>query len=228
MASNFMISHSPSGILLPPPTPDTDPDWASVVFAMSGNDLLDARGNNVSNVGGIVIDTTRKKYGTGSIAFPNNAAKYLQLDPMPQLRFTGDFTIEGWVYLSSQPAVQPFFAFEDNSMLIQLQSGNIVWYVNGIASGWAGNAGPTFATGAWIHLACERYQNVCRAFVNGVISGVQPTHAENLGSTTSRFVIGRNNQPVGMHGNMADIRISLKARYQGVPFTPPAAQFANH
>lgn len=71
---------------------------AGIIDSTSGNDLI--------TVGDAQISTAVVKYGTGSIKF-DGTGDWLLIPDNPTQRFgTGDFTIEGWVYLAAVGAAR--------------------------------------------------------------------------------------------------------------------------
>lgn len=208
-----------TGVVANVPIP-TDPYWDKVVVLLSGNDLLDAKGHTVINTGGVSVSSTQKKYGSSSIRF-DGTAKWLSIQAQADFAYSGDYTVEAWVNLDSVSGNNPIFSYSATTQLLQVQGPTPVYYVNGISSGWSGNAG-TMVAGKWHHIAGVKSGNVCTFYLDGVAVGVTSTHAEALGSITEDIQFGRSGGTY-MSGYVSDFRITKGVARYTANFIPPTS-----
>lgn len=203
----------------------TFPDIASdaninqVTFLAHADDMVDVKNHVITN-SGVTISTTTKRLGTGSFRF--GGSQYLALPISADYNFgTAPFTIEGWFNPDTVTGNQPIFSYTNKAFLFQLQGTAFVFYINGVASGWAGNVGGATAN-TWFHYALVRNASgVCTFYLNGVAVGQTPTHTEALGSSTVAINYGRDvTASTFFTGYMDELRITPGvARYTGT-FTP--------
>jgi len=86
----------------PPTTPLTAITNTSLLLNFTNAGIFDAATiNDGQTVGNAQVSTTVAKFGTTSMAF-DGTGDYVTIIDKPELRLgTGDFTIEGWVYLTA-------------------------------------------------------------------------------------------------------------------------------
>lgn len=203
-----------------------DPNYNSVSLLLPFNDFSDVKGNTITTTGAVTISTTVKKMGTGSARFAGNGG--VEVTPSAAFDFgTAPFTIEGWFNSDSLVAgATPIFEYANRGFLFQMQGASPVFYINGVARGWAGNAG-TAAAGVWHHFAlCRNASGVCTLYMNGVATGVTPIHTEALGSSTVKPILGKDVVAgTFLTGYMDDFRITKGlARYRA-NFTVPNSPY---
>ena len=184
--------------------------------------------NNLDTVGNAQIDTSVKKYGTGSIEF-DGSGDYLKTSGNEALKLgSGDWTLEFWVYFNAVNDGQVRFLFDwrtstdtSNSFLAQ-ESSNAWTYWNGAGSGiTSGLTSSTFNTSTWHHVAISRDGSTTRFFVDGTNVG-SPSDSSNYNSGT--LVIGsRYNGQAYLDGYIDDLRITKGVARYTSNFTAPAA-----
>jgi hypothetical protein len=182
--------------------------------------------NNVDTVGNAQIDTSTKKYGTGSIEF-DGSGDYLKLGPDTDLEIgTGDFTIEGWIYTNTTD-YKGVFQFANSHLpgsiigpALFWQPSTNLWRVYSSADSYH-DVTETINVNTWYHFALVRDSGVYELFVNGV-SKMSFTNAHNI--NYSHLVIGGNySASYLMDGHIDDFRVTKGvARYTST-FTPPSA-----
>ena len=194
------------------------------VLHLTGDTLNDSAPNpcGLINTGSVVVNTTTKKYGTGSLRIPSTTADLSAYSP--DLQFgTGDFTIECWVYATTT----------DNQGVFQL--GSDVWGggsvfvsmypANQFQWGWdnsyTGGVG-TFSLNTWIHVALVRQGNTLKFYVNGTQTGSTNTYSGNVASGICKVGYYYASGQSLNGGYIDDLRVSNKAVYTS-NFTPPAA-----
>ena len=209
-----------------PSAASADTHFASVTLLMPmDSNIQDIKGNTITNSGSVSITTATKKMGVGSARF--NGTQYLDIAANAGLDFAGDpFTIEGWFYVDNVTGTKPIFSFANRAMLFQIQNTVPVFYINSVASGWAGNAGAV-AAATWTHFALVRNAaDVCTFYLNGVAVGQVPTHSENVGSSSVGASLGRD--LVGgtfLLGYLDDFRITKGIARYSANFPPPALPY---
>ena len=205
-------------------------DNASIYDATAKNDLI-TYGNPAP-----ILSSSIVKYGTSSMYFNRLVtAPYLIIPATNNLVFTGDFTIECWVYLTSMPASnvypEPYWIFGTGAAATaagtDLFIGSTLLNFNltttatpeiSIAHGISVND--------WYHVAICRSGTNLRAYVGGVL---KQTATSSTASSISGYnvVIGRAdiagsaNTSGGFNGYIDELRITKYARYTTTPFTPP-------
>jgi hypothetical protein len=188
--------------------------------------------NTFETVNSAQIDTTVKKYGTGSIEFDGTTDYLYQSFASETLTLgSGDWTIEFWFYLNALP-VSGSFVFLDQRPAstngiyptITVEStGTLRFFVNGsnrISSSSGAVSGST-----WYHLAICKSSGFTKMFLDGTQVG--STYTDNNTYLNSRTVIGSASYNLGastVNGFVDDLRISRVARYT-TTFTPPDKEF---
>jgi ribosomal protein S11 len=143
----------------------------------------------------------------------------------------GDFTIEGWFYLTNPTYAQGMFHVNATAI-----TGTNAGYAVGITSSgviqyYAGttftNASATISANTWTHIAMVRSSGTVKVFVNGVLpsSGGSIADSQNVASATAYIGLfystpGAN---YAMTGYIDDFRITKGYARYTTTFTPPAA-----
>jgi hypothetical protein len=214
-------------------TPSTSP-----LTAVSGTELLcnftnagifDNTGkNNLETVGNAQIDTTTKKYGTGSLEF-DGTGDWLKVPNSVDIQLgTGDFTIEFWVYLatgdtgSNRGLVAKGGA--STGFLVSLNTTQKVVFT--FTSSTITSSG-AITTNAWNHIAVVREgtgSNETKIYINGTNDGTG-TVSTNFNQTEVMYIGANRAAGDPMKGFIDDLRITKGvARYTGA-FTPPTKAF---
>jgi hypothetical protein len=184
--------------------------------------------NDLETVGNAQISTTQSKFGGSSMYF-DGTGDWLRAPSGPITSLEGDFTAEGWVYLSSTAAAWPVFTVGDSngSTGIELYraTSNGKWRVYSNNTAQIDSTTST-GTGSWVHLAVTRYSGVVRLFVNGVNEG---STWSTTGTFSGAVYVGAEfyggSVTVAANGYIQDLRITKGiARYTS-NFTPPTTAF---
>ena len=190
--------------------------------------------NNLITVGSAQVSTSIFKYGTGSIFF-NGSGSYLKFRVNdPSLTFgSGDFTIEGWVYLTSTSGNQYFVVGTcDNSTVAGssfdfglVGSANANIYI-GASAYQAAAPAPTLNT--WCHVAYVRFGTSFKTYLNGTQVGsvTLPANGVINAGTTNPGAIGANGVGTApMFGYLDEFRITKGIARYTANFTPPTSLF---
>lgn len=179
------------------------------------------------------IDTAVFKYGNASGLFDGTDDYLTAASPAGFDFGTGDFTLDGWVYLNSTStnwlasAINGTTSGSGWALSARHASfSNVIRFFN--YNGSVGYNGTTaVTTGAWHHVAWSRVNGTLRGFLDGGL--------EYTGSVTSNFTaptrarIGASPQSTGFNitaaCNVDEWRATKGVGRYIAPFTPPPAPF---
>jgi hypothetical protein len=178
-------------------------------------------------VGNAQINTSVKKYGTGSMAF-DGSGDYLKTPVTTNLDFgTGDFTIEMWVYFNNTTdsgglgvglITNPTGTY--STIYSSSNNGTTLTFYNG-----SGIVSGTISLSNWIHVAVSRSAGVVKMFINGNQTG-SASHTSAV-SFSGAFVGSQTASGGYLNGYIDDLRISKGVGRYTYNFTPPTAEFPN-
>jgi hypothetical protein len=224
-----------------PPTSSL-PFTADAVHQLEFNSagIVDVSSRNVfETVGDAKIRTDVKKYGTGSMYF-DGTGDYLQAPNAILAQFgSGDFTIEFWMYASSQ-ALAPI-VHQTNYASNQ---GWILWNYDGVNSATSTrkltfmfNASTVLTTSSdaytdntWTHIAVVKSGTNVKIYSNGssIASGTFSTAAANASTPLmiGGIINGQSwNGTAYYTGYIDDLRITNGVARYTANFTPPTSTF---
>jgi hypothetical protein len=234
--ARYTSNFTPPTAALPTPPVLTDPSWSSVALLLKGDGsngsttFTDSSSSpkTISLVAGSPsINTSTKKYGTGSIDFSTNTGRI----EAPNIDLVGDFTIEFWLLTTSASGTYQVI-FSNNSS----GSGNFFFfYYNGTSlslydgCGFAGGLGlfGAITRNVWSHIALSRQSGVLRAFIDGTVAQTFTTSNTTVSGT--KWGIGgygsgtSNSEPI--NGYIDDFRITNGVARYTANFTPPSTTF---
>jgi hypothetical protein len=181
--------------------------------------------------GNAKISTAGGKFG-GNCGVFDGAGDYIVFPSASVPRFTGDFTIEAWVYptdINDRSIASSSHSSDNNVQLFRMfDNGDLQIYVNGAdviprtASGIVANQ--------WQHMALCRSGSNTKLFIAGTQVG--STNTSWTGAFTCN-VVGQHffngnayGNPGQFAGNLNELRATSVALYTA-SFTPPAAPFPN-
>ena len=179
--------------------------------------------SNVETVGNAQINTTIKKYGTGSIAF-DGTGDYLDIPNYADFGFgTGDFTIEFWLYINSPGTFQIYderVVGNEVVPVLYLASGQIRYYVTADRI-----TGATLSASTWYHIAISRSGSSTKLFVDGTQSGSTYTDNNNYINLAPYVGVYKPLGIVYLNGYIDDLRITKGVARYTSNFTAPTAAF---
>ena len=184
-------------------------------------------------VGNAQIDTTTKKYGTGSIKF-DGTGDYLTLPARENFAFgTGDFTVEMWLNFSNGVA--------DNFYLIDARNASqttnwaifrgsnagspqnaLNWYTGATVYS---NSSAFTTTATWTHIAYARQGTSLRLFVNGTLTDTFTDSTNYSTVATISYIGSRYSATEQLNGYIDDLRITKGVARYTANFTAPTAAF---
>lgn len=185
-------------------------------------------GKNVTAHGGAKLSTAQKKFGTASLALTSATSDYVTLESSPDFAFgTGDFTIEGYVFITSfgTPALMYDFRTATSQAVPAmgiLANGTPYYYVNGtiVVQGSANQV----LTGTWNHIAYSRVGTSGKLFLNG--SQVGTTWTDTTNYIQAPLTIGANYGHTSfVDGYFDDFRVSKGIGKYSTTFVPSTSEF---
>lgn len=189
-----------------------------------------ASAKTVTANGNAQVDTSDKKFGTGSAQF-DGTGDYLSLADHADWTPAGNFTIDFWARWSALASTQYLFThFTDanNRYFLNVSSTGVLTF-SVISAGvtiitMASAAAAVSVAGGWTHIAVVRNGNVFNIYVNGV-SVATTTDSDAIPNFTSNFRIGIDHAAAnGFNGRIDTFRFSLVARWTAA-FTPPTIAY---
>lgn len=215
------------------PPPSGDPYWTSVsLLTNSANQLsfADASTNNfaITNTGGVAPSLNSPFSGVGGSQYFNGSS-YLSTPSNSALDCPGDFTFEGYFYLTA--AIGSFKMIianlSSNDTYIALTTGGTYGKLQAVAAAadqYNVDLVSAFTLNTWNYIAIVRSGSTLTGYINGV----------SLGSTTSTATFSfSNGQGTGIgkwgggglnwYGNMSNLRLVKGTALYTANFTPPTA-----
>ena len=209
-----------------PGSVETDPFWNDVVFLFQPTsadttfDDLSNSAHSITNNGSVTLDTTTPITGLKSASF--NGSNHLIAADSADFDFSGDFTVDCYVYWNSITPKQQvlgrnstnwpeLFVTTSNSLAAYFGAGERV-------------SSYTATTGNWTFISMDRSGTNNRLYVNGsqVLSYTASTNYDGSGNG---FNIGKNWSAHNFHnGYITMVRLTKGvARYNGTHVVPTTA-----
>ena len=175
----------------------------------------------VTAVGNVQISTAQSKFGGSSIAFDSQIANNLTSTSNEFIFGAGDFTIEAWIRLNSDPFPDfPTIVRLDTQLYFNFRASTF-FAITSATQVYAGS--PSGApVNQWFHVAATRHNGLCRVFLDG-ISGTPVVFSNNF--TTPSLNIGNGGASSPFDGYIDDLRITKGVARYTANFTPPTAPF---
>jgi len=214
----------------PPTAPLTAITNTELLLNFQDAGIYDRSGiNNLDTVGDAQIDTAVVKYGTGSMQF-DETGDYLKVPSTDDIALgTGDFTIEGWLYIGTNPVGNGQGMFQISNGYLNsavrgpaagLNNGDGKWAIYyGTSQQTATAAAPSINT--WYHVAYVRNSSTTKLYIDGT-ELISVSDSTNY-SDTYLTIGGWYSTSYLLNGFIDDFRITKGiARYTS-SFTPPTA-----
>lgn len=181
----------------------------------------------VTAFGNAQISTAQSKFGGASIAFDGNG-DFVSAPVNDDFRFSGDFTIEFWMYANAFSNVNVWLdtrvggASAAGIVIFTDSSGKVTAYSG---SSFLITSSPV-TLNQWWHIALSRESGTLRLFISGALAGSR-AFTNNL--TNGNFFSGRTNESAinFVNGYIDEIRITKGVARYTASFTPPTAPFLN-
>lgn len=208
--------------------PTAPPTGGTALLNFTNAGIFDQTGkNNLETVGNAQIDTTTKKFGTGSLEFDGTGDYLLLPNNVDQQLGTGNFTIEFWVYLATGDtgSARGLVAkgTSTTGWLVSLDSSQKVVFTYTTSTITSTGA---ITTNAWNYIAVVREgtgSNQTKIYIGGVNDGTG-TVSTNFNQTNAMYVGANRTGGDPMKGFIDDLRIT-----KGIArtITVPTAAFPN-
>jgi hypothetical protein len=167
---------------------------------------------------------------TASSAYFDGYSGYLTMNSNAGLTFTGDFTIEAWIYLDSLPN---YFAVLDT----RASTGNTSYCLYAVNSSfyrlaWVDTTGTQYSTvpiflQQWTHIVVCRVSNIISFYTNGMKDTVSFVNSDTMTANNSNPRIGRMLDGQYGNGYLEELRASNIGRYSS-DFSVPTAPFTDN
>jgi hypothetical protein len=165
----------------------------------------------------------------------NGTTSYLTSPNNNALDFgSGDFTLEGWVYLSanqSSKIIVSIGTLDGATRSVGFWIGGtqkLEGYFSADGSTWLSYkiGTTTVVSGQWNHVAFVRSGTTFYLFLNGVSEGAQ-TGTPTTASSGKALLVGGQSGNYFLNGYIDDLRITKGYARYTANFTPPASAFPN-
>ena len=197
---------------------------------LTGLETAGERGGKIiTKYGTPTTDTTIKKFGASSLEL-NGTTDYIGVAGNNDFGFgTGDYTVEGWFYLTDVSVTNNLFDFRAGAGTDVAP----VLYVNSSAqlNFYSFNAnritGPTLLVNTWYHIAVSRSSGTTRLYVNGVSQGTPWVDSTDY-DVAKPLIVGAtwdgNNV---VNGNIDEFRITKGLARYTANFVAPLSEFVS-
>lgn len=202
----------------------------SLLLNFTNGGIVDAHSTNLlETIGNAQLSTVVKKFGSASIAFDGTGDWLTIVDnPSIQMR-SGDFTIEGWVYITSLGSARGLVSkgTSTTGLTIGINSSN---QLSATYTTTALTGTTALSANTWYHFAIVRYGSSSgniKIYLNGTLEATSATAITTDFSSTDIMYIGADRAAGSpMIGYMDDVRITKGFARYTANFTVPDAAFA--
>jgi len=163
----------------------------------------------------------------GGSGYFNGSTDYLSITDGTALKLgSGNFTIEGLVYLSTSGGSQAIYARSEFGIIIGVGSGNFVLFASSDGSSWDLASGITFGTAVantWMHFAAVRNGANITLYLNGVLGNTVAVSTSTLYEATAPTVGNWNNAGANwwLNGYASNLRVVKGTAVYTGAFKPP-------
>lgn len=183
--------------------------------------ITDEKAISWTRIGTATLSTTQIKFGTTSTSL-NGSGSYWSATSALFAFGTGDFTYEGWFYLTNHTDRMLFGYASSNAngwgILADAGSQRRPYFGTGLPAGTVAGA---FPLNSWTHIALTRASGTVRMFQAGALILTAAGMTQNVTATNFFIGAGLYNSFLGF---IDEFRISNIARYTAA-FTPSAVEF---
>ena len=210
---------------------------------MANGQIIDnAQQNDLLTVGNAQVNTSIKKYGTGSIAFDGSGDSLFAANQSSILMSGGNFTIEAWVNPNSFGSTyNPIIAnaISNVSTAADLQyflyldgSGKPTFKAYSASTAYTVASASAIPTGSWTFIAAVRNGSTLTLYVNGVSVATTTIGTVILNGSTLALIRCGAYQEASvfyyLNGYVDDLRVTKGIARYTANFTPPSAAFPNY
>lgn len=235
---------TPNGTWNPISATSTWDSYTKLMLHMDGTNgsttFTDQIGKTVTANGSAQLATAVEKFGTASGNF-DGTNSYLSVPNSSDFDVSGgDFTIDFWAYITSQPGAGKAYGLIGKSdsngrsfIAYYLNTANVysivfVYTTDGSTNVIISN-NVTISLSTWTHIAFIRYGSTITIYINGVAQGTTGNiGSSNIYTSTAQFEISRDGpvSPDYLAGNIDEFRFSKGIARWTANFTPSSAAYA--
>jgi hypothetical protein len=216
-------------------TPSTVPLTAisgtSFLLGFTNAGVVDnAMQNALVTVGTSQVSTSVFKFGTGSLAFSGTGAWLTAADKTSLQMGTGDFTIEGWVYVNAIGTAYGIVSkgAASTGWSVNVTSGNTLQfsYTATVLTGTT-----TLAASTWYYFAVVRSGSGTgnlKIYLNGTVDATSAgAVTDNFNQTNILYVGASRTGTTPLNGYIDDLRITKGVARYTASFVAPLGPFPN-
>ena len=213
----------------PPTAPLTAITNTSLLLSGTNAGIYDnAIKNDLETVGNAQVSTSVTKFGTGSMSF-DGTGDWLTSPDTPNLQLgTGNFTIEGWVYLNAVGSARGFVSKGTSTTGWSVSANSSNQVVFSYTSSTITSTG-TLSVSTWYFVTVVREgtgTNQTKIYINGTNDGTG-TVATDFNQTSIMYVGADRVAGSALNGYIDDLRITKGIARYTANFTPPTSAFPN-
>jgi len=210
----------------PPTAPLTAITNTSLLLNYTNAGIFDSTAKNVlETVGNAQVSTTQAKWGTTSMAF-DGTGDWLLMPDSPNLQLvTGDFTIDGWVYINTAGVAYGIVSkgTATTGWSVNVTSGNKLQFSY---TATALTGATSLAAGAWYYFAVVRSGSATgnlKVYLNGSLDATSGgAVTDNFNQTSVMYVGADRVAGSALNGYLDEVRVTKYAR----TITTPTAAFS--
>jgi hypothetical protein len=215
----------------PSTTPLTAISGTSLLLGFTNAGIIDnAMQNALVTVGTSQVSTSTFKYGTGSIAFSGTGAWLTSADNTSLQMGTGDFTIEGWVYVNAIGTAYGIVSkgAASTGWSVNITSGNKLQfsYTATVLTGTT-----SLAASTWYYFAVVRSGSGTgnlKIYFNGTVDATSAgSVTDNFNQTNILYVGASRTGTTPLNGYIDDLRITKGVARYTADFVAPLGPFPN-
>ena len=184
--------------------------------------------NNLETVGNAQVSTSVTKFGTGSMSF-DGTGDWLTSPDTPNLQLgTGNFTIEGWVYLNAVGSARGFVSKGTSTTGWSVSANSSNQVVFSYASSTITSTG-TLSVSTWYFITVVRSgtgTNLTKIYIDGTNDGTG-TVVTDFTQTNIMYVGADRVGGSALNGYIDDLRITKGIARYTANFTAPTQAFPN-
>jgi hypothetical protein len=156
----------------------------------------------------------------GSSAYiATGQSNYLTVAASAALPFTGDFTLELWVYPTSRPNNGTLWSTNSSSIELWMNTSGTISYYTTAATRFTTTL--TIPLNAWSHVALVRSSGVAKVYINGLADAASYTSSTSIGAGTEAWYVGRDpGASGGFNGYYSDMRLNNSTAVYKSNFIP--------
>lgn len=217
------VARTISSIPTAPLSSDSDVRWL-INFTNAG--IYDAAAkNDLETVGNAQVSTTQAKFGTTSMYF-DGTGDWLLMPDSPNLQLgTGDFTIDGWIYLTATGVAYGIISkgAASTGWSVNVTSGNKLQFSY---TATALTGATSLAATTWYYFAVVRSGSATgnlKVYLNGSVDATSGgAVTDNFNQTEVMYVGASRTGTTALNGYLDEVRIT-KGVARTVTTTPTAA-----